>query len=105
MSDDICGRGEVIYGVPYELRGKVALLQHQNEINSEVSIHYYVASDEEKRGVCSEDYDLLLGPDGFQCFLGEREDRCWHRDAAPVVNLLNTLQAEVNQLRKELSQK
>jgi len=70
-----------------------------------MGIYYYIATDEEKRGICCEEYDLLIGPDGFECFLGEREDRYWHRDAAPVVDLLNKLQTEVNQLRKELSQK
>jgi hypothetical protein len=43
---------------------------------------YRIANTEEKdeRGV-SEEYDLLIGPNGFECFLGEPEDRSWDRDA------------------------
>lgn len=53
---------------------------------------YHVATDEE-RAKCeySEDYDILIGPDGFECFLGEPEDRRWNRDAAAVVDELNRL--------------
>jgi hypothetical protein len=53
---------------------------------------YHIATVEEKAkwGGC-EDYDLLIGPDGFECFLGEPEDRTWHRDAGAVLDELNRL--------------
>ncbi len=53
---------------------------------------YRIATDEEKsaRGV-SEDYDLLIGPGKFECFLGEPEDRSWSRDANAVMVELNRL--------------
>jgi len=53
---------------------------------------YHIATGEERAKWCgSEDYDLLIGPDGFECFLGEPEDRRWYRDAAAVVDELNRL--------------
>ena len=52
---------------------------------------YRRATDEEKAGVCCDDYDLLIGPEGFQCFLGEPEDRTWWRDGKEVVAKLNEL--------------
>ena len=63
---------------------------------------YRIATDEEKRDICCEEYDLLIGPDGFECFLGEPEDRRWHRDAGPVVKRLNELHAEIGRLRERL---
>lgn len=56
---------------------------------------YHVATEEEldKLGYCNE-LDLLIGPDGFECFLGEPEDRTWRRDAAAVVDELNQLRAD-----------
>lgn len=50
--------------------------------------------------VC-EDYDVLIGPDGFQCFLGEPEDRCWRRDGKAVVDELNRLHAEIARLKEQ----
>jgi len=35
------------------------------------------------------DSRLLLGPGGFECYLGEPEDCSWLRDGANVVDLLN----------------
>lgn len=53
---------------------------------------YHVATDEEKsKWDGDENYDLLIGPDGFECFLGEPEDRCWRRDASAAVDELNRL--------------
>ena len=52
---------------------------------------YRRATDEEKD--CSEEYDMLIGPNGFSCFLGEPEDRTWYRDGRPVVAELNRLHA------------
>jgi len=55
---------------------------------------YRIPTDEEKdKSGCAADYDLLVGPNGFECFLGEPEDRTWYRDAAPVVEELNRLQS------------
>ena len=47
----------------------------------------------ERREVC-EDYDLLIGPDGWECVLTEPEDRRWFRDLSPVVDRLNELHAQ-----------
>ena len=53
---------------------------------------YHIATDEEKEEWGgSEDYHLLVGPNGFKCFLGEPEDRTWYRDAKGVVAELNHL--------------
>jgi hypothetical protein len=38
-----------------------------------------------------EDLDLLMGPNGFECRLGEPEDRTWYRDASDVIDELNRL--------------
>jgi len=48
---------------------------------------------------CDENYELLVGPAGWQCLLTEPEDRRWHRDLEPVVDELNRLRAEVERLR------
>ena len=63
---------------------------------------YRIATDEEKVGKCSDQYDLLLGPDGWDCYLGEPEDRTWERDAAAVVDLLNSQHAEIERLETAL---
>lgn len=55
---------------------------------------YRVAEYGEIEGVC-EDYNVLIGPDGFQCYLGEPEDRTWYRDAYNVVTELNRLHNEL----------
>jgi hypothetical protein len=53
---------------------------------------YHIATDEDRaKWGGSPDYDLLVGPDGFECFLGEPEDRRWYRDGAAVVDELNRL--------------
>ena len=57
---------------------------------------YRRATDEEKKDYCSEDYDLLLGPDGFKTFLGEPEDCKWWRDGKEVVAKLNEQHAELD---------
>jgi hypothetical protein len=56
---------------------------------------YHPANEAEraKAEICDE-YDLLIGPNGFECFLGEPEDRSWYRDASDVVSELNRLAAE-----------
>lgn len=50
---------------------------------------YRVATRDERIGSCDESYDLLLGPNGFECCLTEPEDRRWERDAEKVVDKLN----------------
>ena len=59
---------------------------------------YVVATDEQKQelGYC-EDYDLLLGPNGFECMLGEPEDCTWYRDGSGAVDELNRLLKIVNE--------
>ncbi len=42
-----------------------------------------------------DNYDLLRGPDGFQCLLTEPEDRTWGRDGSHVVKELNRLHADL----------
>lgn len=44
--------------------------------------------------VC-EDYEVLHGPDGFMCLLGEPEDRWFTRDAKPIVAKLNEQHAKL----------
>lgn len=36
-------------------------------------------------------YELLRGPNGFECLLTEPEDRTWGRDGKPVIAELNRL--------------
>ena len=36
-------------------------------------------------------YSVLVGPNGFECFLGEREDCTWTRDGRRAVAELNRL--------------
>ena len=36
-------------------------------------------------------HTVLVGPNGFECWLTEPEDRIWSRDLRPVVNELNRL--------------
>jgi hypothetical protein len=49
------------------------------------------------------DSDTLIGPAGFECVLGEPEDRNFVRDLAPVVGELNRLarQAEGHKTMSE----
>lgn len=51
----------------------------------------------------ADDFCMLTGPDGFECRLGEPEDRIWIRDAAPVVAKLNEQHAEIVRLRAEVA--
>ena len=51
-----------------------------------------------------ETYDMLRGPDGFECLLTEPEDRSWHRDGRIVVQRLNEQRAEIERLRAEREQ-
>ena len=39
----------------------------------------------------AQEYDMLYGPDGFECCLTEPEDRSWCRDGNKVIAELNRL--------------
>jgi hypothetical protein len=57
---------------------------------------YRCGTDEQKKALgVSEDYHLLVGPNGFWTFLGEPENRVWYRDGADAVNELNRLEREL----------
>lgn len=43
-----------------------------------------------------EEYSRLVGPNGFECILGEPEDRTWSRDGRDVVERLNRLHHELH---------
>lgn len=45
-----------------------------------------------------EDYEMLVGPDGFTCYLTEPEDRCWYRDLSGVIDKLNTQHNRIEEL-------
>jgi hypothetical protein len=63
---------------------------------------YRPATYEEKlEAGIDEYYDLLVGPNGFECFLGEPEDRIWQRDGSQVVKELNHLSAGLKQAIRE----
>ena len=47
-------------------------------------------------------YDMLVGPDGFECLLTEPEDRNWYRDGRVVIDRLNAQHAELTALRAEV---
>jgi len=63
---------------------------------------YIIVDPEEKaaHGMC-ENYDTLIGPNGFICVLGEPEDRTWYRDANDVVVELNRLNTAVETARAQ----
>lgn len=39
-------------------------------------------------------YQVLKGPDGFECWLTEPEDRSFYRDLAPLIERLEMLEAK-----------
>jgi hypothetical protein len=41
------------------------------------------------------DFRSLVGPGGWQCYLGEPEDTLWCRDGADAMDMLNELAARV----------
>lgn len=45
---------------------------------------YHVATE-------GDEFNVLIGPNGFRCELGEPEDRTWVRDGSDVVDELNRL--------------
>lgn len=63
---------------------------------------YRIATDSEKREArVFEDYELLIGPNGFECALTEPEDRTFERDLGPIIAELNRLWLLVTNLEKE----
>ena len=44
-------------------------------------------------------YSVLKGPDGFECWLTEPEDRSWYRDGSKVVARLEQLETKLAGLR------
>jgi hypothetical protein len=50
---------------------------------------------------CDSSYEVLVGPNGFECILTEPEDRCWSRDLRDVVNELNRQHALIQRLQTE----
>ena len=65
---------------------------------------YRILSDDELREarIC-EEYSCLVGPDGFECVLGEPEDRVWWRDLSPVVERLNNYADRIAELEAALT--
>jgi len=61
---------------------------------------YRRMTEEEKADKYDYGYDVLIGPRGFECMLGEPEDRNWFRDGRDAIDRLNELEAEVEQLRE-----
>lgn len=47
-------------------------------------------------------YSVLIGPNGFECYLSEPEDRNWDRDGKKVVDELNRLLGEITNLKSQL---
>lgn len=67
---------------------------------------YRIAVNEEKD--CCDEYEMIVGPNDFECVLTEPEDRTWYRDLSCVINELNRLLREVESLKEseaELKQK
>ena len=70
------------------------------------SIKYRNLSYEEKTDICGdENYDVLVGPDDFECILGEPEDRTWGRDGKRSVARLNAQHVEIERLREVLEER
>jgi hypothetical protein len=65
-----------------------------------VSDAYHIDHDEKD----FDDVDVLVGPDGFQCVLGEPEDRSWLRDGRDAVARLNQQHETIATLRRELAE-
>lgn len=56
----------------------------------------------EKNRYCCDEYDVLIGPDKFECVLTEPEDRIWSRDLRIVMDELNRLHTENKKLKRRL---
>ena len=46
---------------------------------------------------------VLLGPEGWDCLLGEPEDCTWYRDGSTAMNKLNEQHEEIQRLRQLLN--
>lgn len=44
-------------------------------------------------------YSVLKGPDGFECWLTEPEDRSWSRDGSKVVERLEYLEQALSEAK------
>lgn len=49
-------------------------------------------------------YQMLKGPDGFECLLTEPEDRVWYRDLASAVDKLNEQHKRIAELERKLAE-
>ena len=63
--------------------------------------YHHIHGDQIRRD-WSETYDMLVGPDGFECLLTELEDRTWSRDGKSAIRRLNEQHAEIERLRAEV---
>lgn len=59
---------------------------------------YYVEEDEENLFNSEGVGKLLIGPDGFECYLGEPEDCNWYRNGGIAVAELNRLYERIQEL-------
>lgn len=59
--------------------------------------------DKETPSGMDDSYSLLVGPDGFECFLGEPEDRVWWRDGESAVIRLNEQHATIAALTTQVA--
>jgi hypothetical protein len=65
---------------------------------------YHRATDEEHEARnCAEEYDLLVGPNGFECLLTDPEDRNWYRDGEGVIDELNRIHSALTNPQPESS--
>lgn len=55
--------------------------------------------DESGESSIGEGYQMLKGPDGFECCITEPEDRTFSRDLAPIVRKLNEQHQEIQRLK------
>lgn len=49
-------------------------------------------------------HQILMGPDGFECVLGEPEDCLWSRDGQDAVDRLNKQHDEIARLTARLAE-
>ena len=78
-----CSKLPIFANVHY----KVTPITHKETMNE-----YRIATEAEKEEAdVYEDYELLIGPNNFQCALTEPEDRTFHRDLKPIIEELNRL--------------
>ena len=64
--------------------------------------YHHIHGDQIRRD-WSKTYDMLVGPDGFECLLTELEDRTWSRDGKSAIRRLNEQHAEIERLRAEVA--